>query len=87
MLPEVADYILDDPLPLLDAGISVGPIGLPAPLKNLLLLLLRQEWHLLDDLAGVRVVQLDPLKVAWTGRCIESPEREGEKLPSVDGRS
>ena len=86
MLPEVADYILDDPLPLLDAGISVGPIGLPAPLKNLLLLLLRQEWYLLDYLACVWVVQLDPLQVALAGRCIESPERGSEKLPSVDGR-
>jgi hypothetical protein len=86
VLPKVADDILDDPFPLLDVGISVGPIGLPAPLKDLLLLVLRQEWYLLDDLTCVWVVQLDPLQVAWAGRCIESPERGSEKLPSVDGR-
>ena len=85
MLPEVADDILYDPLPLFDAGISVGTMGLPALLKDFLLLLLGQEGHLLDDLTRVWVVQLDTLQVAWASRCIESPKRWGEKKSSVDG--
>ena len=87
MLPEVADYVLDDPLPLLDAGISVGPIRFPTPFKDLLLLLLRQVGHLLYDLTRVWVVQLDPLQTeACASRCTESLERGRDEEPSVDSR-